>query len=192
MLFRHKKRPINSSTFGNGEDVLLTSYVPKKKNKNVLLISTMHEQGDIDPEFNDKKPEVIMFYNQTKGVVDVVDELKGEYTVSRISCRWPLTIFFSLMNITGINSQIIHSENNWKKFSRRQFLKNMGKELTKPFMISRLQQPNLSIPLRQQIIKMSGHTPAVNFNQPSSSSSNSRPKCSICPRKKNHKTMVSK
>lgn len=152
----------------------------------------MHEQGDIDPESNEKKPEVIMFYNQTKGGVDVVDELKGEYTVSRISCRWPLTIFFSLMNIAGINSQIIHSENNGKKLSRRQFLKNLGKELTKPFMISHLRQPNLSIPLRQQIIKMSGHTPAVNFDQPSSNSNTSRPKCSICPRKKNRKTMVSK
>lgn len=48
----------------------------------------MHEQGDIDPESVKKKPEVIMFYDQTKGVVDVVDELKGEYSVSSISCRW--------------------------------------------------------------------------------------------------------
>jgi len=65
----------------------------------------MHEQGYIDPESVEKKPEVIMFYNQTKGGVD---ELKGEYSVSRISCRWSLTIFFSLMNIAGINSQIIY------------------------------------------------------------------------------------
>jgi len=184
-----KKRTLNSSVFGYGEDILLTSYVPKK-NKNVLLISTMHEQGDIDPESVEKKPEVIMFYNQTKGGVDVVDELKGEYSVSRISCRWSLTIFFSLMNIAGINSQIIYRENTGKILSRREFLKNLGNELTKPFMINRLQQPNLSISLRQQIIKMSGHKTSVNVDQ--SSSSGSRPKCTICPKKKNRKTMVSK
>ncbi|KAL4088632.1 hypothetical protein QTP88_023721 [Uroleucon formosanum] len=163
-----KKRTLNSSVFGYGEDILLTSYVPKK-NKNVLLISTMHEQGDIDPESVEKKPEVIMFYNQTKGGVDVVDELKGEYSVSRISCRWSLTIFFSLMNIAGINSQIIYRENTGKTLSRREFLKNLGNELTKPFMIYRLQQPNLSISLRQQIIKLSGHKTAVNVDQSSSS-----------------------
>ena len=146
----------------------------------------MHEQGDIDPESVEKKPEVIMFYNQTKGGVDVVDELKGEYSVSRISCRWSLTIFFSLMNIAGI----IYRENTEKILSRREFLKNLGNELTKPFMINRLQQPNLSISLRQQIIKMSGHKTAVNVDQ--SSSSGSRPKCTICPKKKNRKTMVSK
>ncbi|KAE9524711.1 hypothetical protein AGLY_014761 [Aphis glycines] len=116
------------------------------------------------------------------GLVDVVDELKGEYSVSRISCRWPLTIFFSLMNIAGINSQIIPRENSGKILSRREFLKNLGNELTKRFMINRFQQPNLSISLRQEIIKLSGHKTAVNVDQ--ISSSGSRPKCTIYPKKK--------
>jgi len=173
MFFGHKKRTLNSSVFGYGEDILLTSYVPKN-NKNVLLISTMHERGDIDPQSVEQKPEVIMFYNQTKGGVDVVDELKGEYSISRIICRWSLTIFFSLMNIAGINSQIIYRENSGKILSR-EFLKNLGNELTKPFMINCLQQSNLSISLHQQIIKLSGHKTAINVDQ--SSSSGSRPKC---------------
>ncbi|KAL5239115.1 hypothetical protein ACI65C_006525 [Semiaphis heraclei] len=71
----------------------------------------------------------------------------------------------------------------------RQNYSNQRNELTKPFMINRLQQPNLSISLRQQIIKMSGHKTSVNVDQ--SSSSGSRPKCTICPKKKNRKTMVS-
>ncbi|XP_050065449.1 piggyBac transposable element-derived protein 4-like [Aphis gossypii] len=40
-----KKRQLNSTMFGYDKDILLTSYVPKK-NKNVLLISTMHEQAN--------------------------------------------------------------------------------------------------------------------------------------------------
>jgi hypothetical protein len=146
------------------EKIFCLHHTCQKKNKNVLLISTIHEQGDIDPESVEKKPEVIMFYNQTKGGVDVVNELKGEYSVSRISCRWSLIIFFSLMNIAGMNSQIIDRENSGKILSHQEFLKNLGRELTKPFMIDRLQQPNLSILLRQQIIKLFGNKTAVNVD----------------------------
>jgi len=53
-----KKRQLNSTMFGYDKDILLTSYVPKK-NKNALLISTMHEQGVINPESEERKPEVI-------------------------------------------------------------------------------------------------------------------------------------
>lgn len=122
-----KKRTVCSTIFGYGKDILLTSYTPKK-NKNVLLISTMHEYGVIDSESGDqKKPEVITYYNSTKCGVDVVDELKGEYSVARISCRWPITIFFSLMNIAGINSQIIFRDNTNQTITRRSYLKMLGK-----------------------------------------------------------------
>lgn len=107
-----KNRQICSTKFGFGDNnCLLLSYVPKK-GKNVMMLSTMHTQGDIDPNSGHKKlPEVISFYNMSKGGVDVVDELKGEYSVSRNSHRWPLTVFFSLLNIAGINGQIIYKSN---------------------------------------------------------------------------------
>jgi len=50
----------------------------QKKNKKVLLISTMHEQGIIDPESEERKPELITYYNSTKGGVDCVNKMKGE------------------------------------------------------------------------------------------------------------------
>lgn len=82
-----KKRGAKSTLFGYGKDLLLTSYIPNK-NKNVIMISNMHDQGIIDPESGDqKKPQVISYYNITKGGVDVVDEMKAEYSVARISCR---------------------------------------------------------------------------------------------------------
>ena len=42
-----KTREINSSMFGYGENMTIVSYVPKK-NKNVLLLSSMHFDGSID------------------------------------------------------------------------------------------------------------------------------------------------
>lgn len=52
---------------------IITSYIPKK-GKNVLVASTMYKKGVIDEETGDmQKPELITFYNVTKGAVNVVD-----------------------------------------------------------------------------------------------------------------------
>jgi len=73
--------------FGLWKKYTLVSYVPRK-NKNVIMISKMHDNGLIDESSGtENKPKVITYYNSTKGGIDVVDELKGEYSVSRISCR---------------------------------------------------------------------------------------------------------
>lgn len=59
---------------------MLVSFIPKK-NKNVLMISTLHDDDSIDPESIQNKPKIITFYNLTKGGVDVVDRMKSEYSV---------------------------------------------------------------------------------------------------------------
>lgn len=94
----HKNKAVSSSIFGFQKDKMLTSYVPRK-NKTVILLSTMHETGNFD-NFT-KKPEIITNYNSTKGGVD---KMCATYTVSKITKRWPCVIFYSLMNIAGINA----------------------------------------------------------------------------------------
>ncbi|KAJ8946433.1 hypothetical protein NQ318_014419 [Aromia moschata] len=59
------------------------SYVPRK-GKVILLMSTLHDDDSVD-ESGDKLPEIISFYNLTKGGVDTVDELSANYNVSRNS-----------------------------------------------------------------------------------------------------------
>ena len=54
-----------------------------------------------------KKPEIIMDYNMTKGGVHTVDQMCSNYSVARITKRWPMAIFYSLMNIAGINAQVL-------------------------------------------------------------------------------------
>jgi len=45
---------------------MIKSYV-SRKNKNVILVSSMHNQSDIDTDSGDQnKPEIITFYNSTK------------------------------------------------------------------------------------------------------------------------------
>jgi hypothetical protein len=101
----------------------LVSYMPKK-NKIVLVLSTMHSSKTIDKSTGlVKKPEIITFYNATKGAVDNMVRMTENYTVARRSNRWPLTVFYSILNIGAVNAQVIYHENSQTKYTRLQFLK---------------------------------------------------------------------
>ncbi|ENN77514.1 hypothetical protein YQE_05993, partial [Dendroctonus ponderosae] len=73
-----------------------------KKNKAVILLSTMHSTNEIDEDT--QKPLANLDYNATKGGVDTVDQMCASYSTSRITRRWPLTVFFRHLDISGINS----------------------------------------------------------------------------------------
>lgn len=184
-----KLRKSQSSMFAwgvNSNKCLLTSYVPKP-GRNVLMLSTFHEDDDIDPESGDAmKPSVITFYNLTKGAVDVVDRMKVEYSTTRVSNRWPLTILCSLLNIAGINSQIIYYNNTNNKLLRRKYLTDLAKELTKPHIVRRANISSLSIPLRQKIINVLGsRTTPTEAAEPLN---DARSRCFFCPKRKNRFT----
>lgn len=183
-----RTRPVNSSLFAFQDNCMIVSYVPKKY-KNVLLISSMHDSDSIDEESGDQmKPEIISFYNSTKGGVDVVDGMKAQYSVSRISFRWPLRVFYSLLDIGGINAQIILNGNTGEKIARKKFLKSLALELIKSHMTARASYSGLKNDLRLGIQKYLG------LNQPSQQldtqpvRNRERVKCGYCPKKKNRFT----
>ena len=96
----------------------------------------------IDESTKDKrKPNIITFYNKTKGGVD---DLKSTYSVSRKSARWPLTVFFALMNIAGINSQIVFESNTHANLKRSQYLKKLCRELVLDYVKIRLMSAYIS------------------------------------------------
>ncbi|XP_068203605.1 piggyBac transposable element-derived protein 4-like [Palaemon carinicauda] len=102
-----KNRPPMDSMSGFGDNLTLVSCIPKSKSKkkSVVLVSSMHHNDKIDEATgDDKKPEIITFYNSIKGGVDMVDVMVGKYSISRNSRRWPLTEFFALLNIVCVNS----------------------------------------------------------------------------------------
>lgn len=68
----------------------------------------MHHDAAIDESTTDaRKPEIITFYNSTKGAVDTVDEMCGSYDAGRNNRRWSLTIFFHFINTAGIQNTYI-------------------------------------------------------------------------------------
>ncbi|KAH9629115.1 hypothetical protein HF086_008564 [Spodoptera exigua] len=108
----HKTRPVGSSLFGFTNDKTLCSFVPKK-NQSVVLISTMRHDESVDTESG--KPEIIQFYNTTKGGVDSLDQKCANYSVGRRTQRWPCVIFWAILNISAANGYVLWKASNPKK-----------------------------------------------------------------------------
>lgn len=67
--------------------------VPRKID--VFLASTMHRTNSIDlPTRDNNKPEIIVYYNRTKGGADVVNQKRKQYFVKRVCNKWPFAISF--------------------------------------------------------------------------------------------------
>jgi hypothetical protein len=143
----NKKKEVNLSMFGFQKQVTLVPFTPKK-NKSLVLLSTMHNDASVDTET--KKPEITHFHNSTKGVVDTVDQICGNYSGSRRTRRWPLCIFFQLLNIAGVNGRILYNMTRSENAAqmRRQFLKNHAMGLTKPHMENRALLKNLPVDIK--------------------------------------------
>ncbi|KAG0722934.1 Acid ceramidase [Chionoecetes opilio] len=89
MMKEKSNRVPGTSAFLFTNDISLVSYVPDTATakKTVLLMSSMHTQPSIT---GTGKPEMIDFYNKTKGGVDTFDQMCAQYSCSRKTKRWPL------------------------------------------------------------------------------------------------------
>lgn len=149
-----RQRPENSARFAFNGQRTLVSYAPEK-NKSVILISTMHHNVEINEEKN--KPEIVNFYNKTKCGVDLLDMRCAVYASSRRTRRWPLAVFFRLLNIASINSCILYlCYKDSQMVTRFQFIKDLAKTLIEPHLRKRLQVPNLRRDTREAILKILG------------------------------------
>ncbi|UYV64257.1 hypothetical protein LAZ67_3000085 [Cordylochernes scorpioides] len=142
----HPKRESGTSIFGFSGTKTLVSYVPKKR-KSVILISSMHHDNKCDETTG--KPDIIMDYNLTKGGVDTIDQMVSNFSTSRRSRRWPLALFYALLDITALNSYIIFNYQIDKKDQKERstFIVDLGRSLIDEHLATR----NLnSLPLELQ------------------------------------------
>lgn len=177
-----RNREVGSTIFGFQRDTTILSYIPKK-NKCVLLASSMHHTDKIDEATGDqRKPEIISFYNLSKGGVDTADQLCGEYNVARNTKRWPMVVFYGLLNVAGINAAIIFSSQQPTVQNRRTFLKQLGLELVKEHLRDRASNTHLPIATRVNARKFAG-LPAED-TEPTLGSTNTRRDCAFCTKRR--------
>ncbi|XP_036342940.1 uncharacterized protein LOC118752193 [Rhagoletis pomonella] len=95
-----------------------------------------------------QKPNIILFYNNTKGGVDVMDHMLGQYTTKRKTNRWPLAVFYNMIDISALAAYIVYSENNPSRFTcrkggRRLFLEELAEQLCMPTILKRSSIPRV-------------------------------------------------
>ncbi|GFR63106.1 Piggybac transposable element-derived protein 4-like protein [Elysia marginata] len=65
----------------------------------------MHDEADVIEE--KKKPEIVLPYNKTKGDVGAMDQMAHAFTTKRKTKRWPLVMFFNLLDLASIASSVV-------------------------------------------------------------------------------------
>nr|CAI5826278.1 unnamed protein product [Callosobruchus analis] len=167
--------------------LVLVSHTPRK-NKAVMLLSTMHTNDEVDQSSG--KSEVNLFYNATKGGVDVFDHLCNPKSTARSTKRWPLRVFYGMLDGGAVNAYAIYEANNVsaRKTPRKKFLLQLANDLAKEHMKKRLEIPNLTYSLRQMILDVLGITEDENRQHiPSIPDAKGSKRCAICPRSQDRK-----
>ncbi|KAL7381175.1 hypothetical protein ABVT39_001510 [Epinephelus coioides] len=164
-LVARKNRAQFLSKFVFTETHALVSYHPKKQ-KNFLLMSTLHRDTAVSNR-EDKRPRIIEDYNHNKGgvdnlcvayciliihnIYDIISEkdntlnfcVTSVYMCKRKTARWPLAVFFNILNVSVYNAFVLWSEihtawNQGKKNRRRLFMEELGRQLVIPHINRRM------------------------------------------------------
>ena len=81
----------------------------------------------------DKKTEAHMFYNASKGGVDTFDHMCAHYDIGRKTRRWPLCVFYGLLNIATTISFVIFTSRPANRLkSRHDFSQDLAYNLARP------------------------------------------------------------
>ena len=148
-------------------------------------MSTMHRTADIE-ELQNMKPEIVVYYNKTKGGVDTLDQMAHAFSTKRKTKRWPLVIFFNMLDVAGIAAYIawLIKFPNWKittpNTRRRCFLQNVAEELMKPHIRRRKSQP-VSRDIQRDIRTALGEPSQGSSVSDDSTETRKRRRCCICP-----------
>ena len=105
----------------------------RKEKPPVIVLSSMHHDDEIEDNDVRKMPIKIVDNNNTKARVDVVDKNVGNYSTKIKTRRWPLQVFYTILDIIALNAFNINTLNfpDWKSSSHRKgctvpFTKTLG------------------------------------------------------------------
>jgi hypothetical protein len=181
-----EKKEVLSSTFlyDHANKVTLVSYTPAR-NRVVILLSSSHGEGIIARHDTLQRPQMILDYNQGKGGVDQMDENVAEFSCVRKTLRWPLLVFYNMLDV-AINNSFIHIKRDGYAYSRKTFIRELSCHMAGTFAKRRHMNRNLSKSI-QLAADLFGFLPIQQVSNPSTTlgrcylcSKVSRSKCDKC------------
>uniref|UniRef100_A0A6A7FSW8 Transposase n=1 Tax=Hirondellea gigas TaxID=1518452 RepID=A0A6A7FSW8_9CRUS len=182
MIEKTGRKPLTTA-FCYDRDLTLISFMPRTGKKLIHLLSSMHDAPTIT---ENGKPEIFVTYNETKGAVDKFDQMCLSYSCSRKTRRWPLCVFYGMLNIATINSFIIYKNNKQEYINRRLFMRSLAEALVKPWAEQRLSAPGLSRSLSTIITSICGVSAPAMLAPVSADVPTKR--CTLCYPSKDRKT----
>lgn len=141
----------------------------------------------------ERKPEVITFYNKTKGGVDTMAQMVGTYTCKRQTQRWPMAPWYNILDIATMNAYTFFTAQHPEFKSgitnaRRLFLNELSKEVVTPHMRSRLEgRPRLQTPIIEAMRRCGVTKATTQPEERSRQGQQKRKRCEICPSNKDRK-----
>lgn len=113
-------------------------------------MSSYHRSAKINSET--EKPEIVNFYNKTKGGTDSFDKKCHNFTTSHKTLRWPMRFFYGMLDQANVNSFIIYNLiSSNKTINRHDYILDLSLSLIKSFLIMKLKLPTLQATLRSEI-----------------------------------------
>ena len=84
--------------------------------------------------------------------------MSAQMSCSRKTRRWPLCVFYGMLNTTIFNSWIVYKEKSSNDCKRRKFALALANELGKEWIRKRLQNPSLPTIVKEEIKLYGGAT----------------------------------
>ena len=120
VILMRTTRKINLNFTGNGQHngkkAIHKVWVPaglhdyfilSKAKQNCQSLELPAFRAQVDTSNEQRYPEVILTYNETKAGVYTMDQMTRTYTCKRKTRRWPLVVFYNLLGISAINASVI-------------------------------------------------------------------------------------
>ena len=104
-----------------------------KENKNVCLLSTMHNSPAVSSG-EKKKTAVVEYYNANKFGVDVVDQMLRYHSTRCSTRRWPFGVFCNILDMAALNAWILYRKATKKNMSRKTFLLQLVEALRSSYI----------------------------------------------------------
>lgn len=137
-------RDPDTSIFAFRRGITMVSHCPKK-GKVTLLVSSQHTTPSVDEV--SKKPEMTLYYNATKGGVDVVDAMVDEYMGKPPLRRWPTAVLLFMLTVASVNGSSLkllkeaRQGHSVRHGFRKTFMMELGIQLVLPRIQERSAHP---------------------------------------------------
>ena len=179
---------MNMSLFVFKDNLTMFSWHPKRS-KFVFLLSSLYRNSNI---VESGRPEIVEFYNKTRGGVGALDQKVRHYTTYRKTNRWPLAVFYNIVDISAYNAYVLFSIRppvpgiDHSSRARFKYLCPLGEQLLKPNMLLRALYLNgLNLPTKN-VLEVFG-VAVVSQKIQRRDEPPQKQRCQLCPRKRYRK-----